>query len=313
MSDSQITLVIAEHDNSRLAAQTANVVNAARKLGQPVHVLVAGKDCIEAAELAARIDGVGKVLVADSDGLAHQLPEPVALAVHALAAQYSAILAPATARGRSLLPRVAALLDMAQLSDVTAIVAPNVFERPIYAGNALEVVQCDEPVRLLTVRPSAFEAAGSQADAPVEAIGVTAEWPHSSFVGAQRGAADRPELVGAKVVVSGGRAFGSAERFRALLEPLADKLGAAIGASRAAVDAGYASNDLQVGQTGQIVAPQLYIACGISGAIQHIAGMKDAKVIVAINSDPDAPIFGIADYGLVGDINTLLPELTCAL
>ena len=279
-----------------------------------MHVLVAGKDCGPAAAEAAKLTGVAKVLHAEGDALAHQLAEPVAALIVSLAGPYDAIVAAATSAGKNVMPRVAALLDVMQVSDVTGIVSPDTFERPIYAGNAIETVQSGDAKKVVTVRPAAFKAAETGGNAPVETVDAgAAVADKSAFVGAELVRLERPELTSARIVISGGRAFQSAENFRKYLEPLADKLGAAIGASRAAVDAGYAPNDYQVGQTGKVVAPDLYIACGISGAIQHLAGMKDAKVIVAINKDPDAPIFQVADYGLVGDLFTILPELEKAL
>jgi electron transfer flavoprotein alpha subunit len=307
------TLVIAEHDNAALNEATARAVAAAAMLGGAVHVLVAGKDCAHAAEAAAKVAGVGKVVRVEADALAHPLAEPLAAVVVALAAPYDALLAAATTFGKNVMPRVAALLDVMQVSDLTKIIAPDTFERPIYAGNAIETVRSADKKRVLTIRGTAFKPAGTQPAAPVEMAAPPSLPTRSSFVSTEAAKSDRPELTAARVVVSGGRAFKSKENFNKYLEPLADKLGAAIGASRAAVDAGYAPNDMQVGQTGKIVAPDLYIACGISGAIQHLAGMKDAKVIVAINKDPDAPIFQLADYGLVGDVFELLPELEKAL
>jgi electron transfer flavoprotein alpha subunit len=308
------TLLIAEHDNVSVKEATARALTAARALGGDVHVLVAGKDCGPAAADAAKLAGVAKVLHAESDALAHQLAEPVAATIVALAGPYDAIVAAATSAGKNLMPRVAALLDVMQVSDVTGIVSPDTFERPIYAGNAIETVQSRDAKKVVTIRPAAFKAAEAGGDAPVETVDAAAAvGGKASFVGAEIARLERPELTSARIVISGGRAFQSAENFKKYLEPLADKLGAAIGASRAAVDAGYAPNDYQVGQTGKVVAPDLYIACGISGAIQHLAGMKDAKVIVAINKDPDAPIFQVADYGLVGDLFTILPELEKAL
>jgi electron transfer flavoprotein alpha subunit len=302
-------LVIAEHDNRSIRGATLNAVTAAAKCGGEVHVLVAGGGCAEAAKAAAAIAGVSKVLVADAAHLAEQLAEPVAEQVLAVAGGYSHVLAPATAHGKNVLPRVAARLDVAQASDVTAVVSPDTFERPIYAGNAIATVQSADAVKVLTVRTTAFDAApAAGGTAAIENVPAAADPGLSSFVGREVAKSERPELAGAKIVVSGGRGMGSAENFK-LLEPLADKLGAAMGASRAAVDAGYAPNDWQVGQTGKIVAPQLYVAVGISGAIQHLAGMKDSKVIVAINKDAEAPIFGVADYGLVGDLFQAVPEL----
>ncbi|MCB1494250.1 MAG: FAD-binding protein [Bauldia sp.] len=308
------TLLIAEHDNARLAEATARALTAALEIGGGIHVLVAGRDCAGAAGAAAKLAGVARVLVADDERLAHPLAEPLAALIVAMAGPYDALVAPATTFGKNVMPRVAALLDVAQVSDITAVVAPDTFVRPIYAGNAIETVQSTDAKTVVTVRASAFKPAADGGSAPVEAVGAgAATGEASAFVSAEIPELERPELTSARVIVSGGRAFESAERFRACLEPLADKLGAAIGASRAAVDAGYAANDLQVGQTGKVVAPELYIACGISGAIQHLAGMKDSRVIVAINKDPEAPIFQIADYGLVGDVFELLPELEKAL
>jgi electron transfer flavoprotein alpha subunit len=308
------TLLIAEHDNASLKEATARALTAAAALGGAVHVLVAGKDAGPAAAAAAQLDGVAKVLHAESEALANQLAEPLAALVVALAGPYDALVAAATSTGKNTMPRVAALLDVMQVSDVTAILSPDTFERPIYAGNAVETVQSGDTKKVLTVRPAAFKPAATAGTAPVETVdAASAVSGRAEFVGAEIVKLARPELTSARIVVSGGRAFQSAENFKTYLEPLADKLGAAIGASRAAVDAGYAPNDYQVGQTGKVVAPDLYIACGISGAIQHLAGMKDAKVIVAINKDPDAPIFQVADYGLVGDVFTLLPELEKAL
>jgi electron transfer flavoprotein alpha subunit len=309
------TLLVAEHDSGGLKETTARALSAALELGDDVHVLVAGKDCAAAAEAAAKLAGVGKVLHADADHLAHQLAEPMAALVVSRTDSFDTLIAPATTFGKNLMPRVAALLDVAQISDITRVVGPDTFERPIYAGNAIVTVQTTDAKKVITVRGSAFRPVGEGAQAaPVEAIEAPApaETP-SSFVSAEIPDLERPELTTARVIVSGGRAFRSAENFRKYLEPVADKLGAAIGASRAAVDAGYAANDFQVGQTGKVVAPDLYIACGISGAIQHLAGMKDSKVIVAINKDPEAPIFQIADYGLVGDVFEILPQLAEAL
>jgi electron transfer flavoprotein alpha subunit len=302
-------LVVAEHDNTAVKGGTLNTVTAAAKCGGDVHVLVAGANCGEAAKAAAAIAGVSKVLVADAPHLAEQLAEAVAEQVLALAGAYSHVLAPATAFGKNVLPRVAAKLDVAQVSDITSVESPDTFQRPIYAGNAIATVQSSDAVKVLTVRTTAFEAAAATGgSAAVEPVAAATDPGTSQFVGREVAKSERPELAGAKIVVSGGRGMGSAENFK-LLEPLADKLGAAMGASRAAVDAGYAPNDWQVGQTGKIVAPQLYVAVGISGAIQHLAGMKDSKVIVAINKDAEAPIFGVADYGLVGDLFQAVPEL----
>ena len=307
-------LVIAEHDNASIKPATLNTVTAAAACGGDVHVLVAGHNAAEAAKAAGQIAGVSKVIHADSDALAHGLAENVAAQVLALAGSYSHILFPATASGKNVAPRVAAKLDVAQISDITKVDSPDTFERPIYAGNAIAIVQSGDPVKVLTVRTTGFDAAAATGgSAAVETVSATADSGKSSFVGQEIAKSDRPELTAAKVVVSGGRALGSAEKFNEVITPLADKLGAAIGASRAAVDAGYAPNDLQVGQTGKIVAPQLYVAAGISGAIQHLAGMKDSKVIVAINKDEEAPIFSVADYGLVADLFTAVPELTQAL
>ena len=307
------TLLLADHDNATLKEATARALTAATALGGNVHVLVAGKGCAPAAEAAAKLAGVTKVLCADDDALAHQLPEPTAALVVSLAGPYDAIVSAATATGKTVMPRVAALLDVMQVSEIVKVVAPDTFERPIYAGNAIETVKSGEAKKVITVRAAAFKAAPEGGSAPVESVTVPAVATRSTFVGAEITRSERPDLTAARIVISGGRAFQSAENFNKYLEPVADKLKAAIGASRAAVDAGYAPNDLQVGQTGKIVAPDLYIACGISGAIQHLAGMKDARVIVAINKDPDAPIFQVADYGLVGDVYELLPELERAL
>ncbi|MCC7287840.1 MAG: FAD-binding protein [Burkholderiaceae bacterium] len=303
-------LVIAEHDHGTLKGATLNTVTAALACGGDVHVLVAGHNAGGAAQAAARIAGVTKVLHADGSSLAEQLAENVAAQVLAVARNYSHILFPATAHGKNVAPRVAALLDVAQISDASKVVGADTFERPIYAGNAIATVQSADPIKVITVRTTGFDAApASGGSAAVETLAAVADSGLSSFVGAEIAKLDRPELTAAKIIVSGGRAMGSSEKFNEVLTPLADKLGAALGASRAAVDAGYAPNDWQVGQTGKIVAPQLYIACGISGAIQHLAGMKDSKVIVAINKDPEAPIFSIADYGLEADLFTAVPEL----
>jgi electron transfer flavoprotein alpha subunit len=308
------SLVIAEHDNASIKGATLNTVTAAVALGGDVHVLVAGNNAGAAAEAAAKIAGVSKVLVAESAGMEHGLAENVAAQVVALAGSYSHIAFPATAAGKNVAPRVAALLDVAQVSDVTKVVSPDTFERPIYAGNAIATVQSTDKVKVLTVRTTGFDAAAATGgSAAIEKVAAAADSASSSFVGAEIAKNDRPELTAAKIIVSGGRALGSSDKFTEVLTPLADKLGAALGASRAAVDAGYAPNDWQVGQTGKIVAPQLYIAAGISGAIQHLAGMKDSKVIVAINKDPEAPIFSVADYGLEADLFTAVPELVQAL
>ena len=310
-------LVIAEHDHGTLKGATLNTVAAAVELSKQgagdVHVLVAGHNAGEAAKAAAQLQGVTKVLHADGASLAEQLGENAAAQVLQLAKDYSHLLFPATAHGKNVAPRVAAKLDVAQLSDITKVLAQDTFERPIYAGNAIATVQSGDKTVVATVRGTAFDAVGQGGSASVDAIPAVADSGSSRFVGAELAKSERPELTAAKVIVSGGRALGSSEKFDEVLTPLADKLGAAIGASRAAVDAGYAANDLQVGQTGKIVAPQLYIACGISGAIQHLAGMKDSKVIVAINKDPDAPIFQVADYGLEADLFSAVPELVKAL
>jgi electron transfer flavoprotein alpha subunit len=306
-------LVIAEHDNAQLKGATLNTVAAAARLGGDIHVLVAGSGASGVADEAARIAGVSKVLLADAPQLADGLAENVAAQVLAVAQGYSHILFPATASGKNVAPRVAAKLDVAQISDITAVESPDTFQRPIYAGNAIATVQSADPVKVITVRTTGFDAVAAQGgSAQVETVAPAADAGVSSFVGRDLAKSDRPELAGARVVVSGGRGLGSADNFK-ILDPLADKLGAALGASRAAVDAGYAPNDWQVGQTGKIVAPQLYVAVGISGAIQHLAGMKDSKVIVAINKDPEAPIFGVADYGLVGDLFQVVPDLANAL
>ncbi|HRM94242.1 MAG TPA: electron transfer flavoprotein subunit alpha/FixB family protein [Alicycliphilus sp.] len=307
-------LVIAEHDNASIKAATLNTVTAALACGGDVHVLVAGEGAAAAAEAASKIAGVAKVLHADGASLKDGLAENLAAQVLAIASSYSHILFPATASGKNVAPRVAAKLDVAQISDITKVVAADSFERPIYAGNAIATVQSADAVKVITVRGTGFDAAAaSGGSAAVDSVAAVQDAGKSSFVGREVTKSDRPELTAAKIIVSGGRALGSAEKFNEVITPLADKLGAAIGASRAAVDAGYAPNDLQVGQTGKIVAPQLYIACGISGAIQHLAGMKDSKVIVAINKDPEAPIFSVADYGLEADLFQAVPELVNAL
>ena len=307
-------LVIAEHDHGTLKGATLNTVTAAIACGGDVHVLIAGHNAAGAAQAAAAIAGVAKVLHADATSLAEQLAENVAAQVLAIAGNYSHILFPATAHGKNVAPRVAAKLDVGQISDATKVVSADTFERPIYAGNAIATVQSADAVKVLTVRTTGFDAAAaSGGSAAVESVAAAADSGLSSFVGAEIAKNDRPELTAAKIIVSGGRAMGSSDKFNEVLTPLADKLGAALGASRAAVDAGYAPNDWQVGQTGKIVAPQLYIACGISGAIQHLAGMKDSKVIVAINKDPEAPIFSVADYGLEADLFTAVPELVKSL
>jgi electron transfer flavoprotein alpha subunit len=304
-----VALVIAEHDNATLKGVTLNTVTAASQCGGEVHILVAGSNCGAVAQAAAKVAGVSKVLVADAPHFADGLAENVAEQILAVASAYSHILAPASAFGKNVLPRVAAKLDVAQISEITKVDAPDTFERPIYAGNAIATVQSSDSVKVITVRGTGFDAAASEGgSAAVETVGAVGDSGKSAFVGRELAKSDRPELTGAKIVVSGGRGMGSGENFK-LLEPLADKLGAAMGASRAAVDAGYVPNDWQVGQTGKIVAPTLYIAVGISGAIQHLAGMKDSKTIVAINKDPEAPIFSVADYGLVGDLFEVVPAL----
>ena len=308
------TLVIAEHDNASLKGATLNTVTAAMACGGDVHVLVAGENAAAVAQAAAQIAGVAKVLHADGAALKNGLAENLAAQVLAVASNYSHIVFPATASGKNAAPRVAAKLDVAQISDITKVVSADTFERPIYAGNAIATVQSSDAVKVITVRGTGFDAAAATGgSAAVETVAAVANSGKSSFVGSELSKSDRPELTAAKIIVSGGRALGSSEKFDEVITPLADKLGAAIGASRAAVDAGYAPNDLQVGQTGKIVAPQLYIACGISGAIQHLAGMKDSKIIVAINKDPEAPIFSVADYGLEADLFAAVPELVQAL
>jgi electron transfer flavoprotein alpha subunit len=308
------SLVIAEHDNASIKGATLNTVTAAAACGGDVHVLVAGHNAGAAAAAAAQIAGVSKVIHADGASLTDGLAENVAAQVLALAANYSHILFPATASGKNVAPRVAAKLDVGQISDITKVDSPDTFERPIYAGNAIATVQSADAVKVITVRTTGFDAAAANGGAAaVETVAAAADSGKSSFVGREVTKSDRPELTAAKIIVSGGRALGSSEKFNEVITPLADKLGAAIGASRAAVDAGYAANDLQVGQTGKIVAPQLYVACGISGAIQHLAGMKDSKVIVAINKDPEAPIFSVADFGLEADLFVAVPELVAAL
>ncbi|PZU83367.1 MAG: electron transfer flavoprotein subunit alpha [Chelatococcus sp.] len=307
------TLLIAEHDNVSVKDATAKALTAARALGAPVHVLVAGQGAKAAADAAARLEGVEKVLLADDAAYGHALAEPLAALVAKLAAGYDAVVAPSTTTGKNVLPRVAALLDVMQVSDVMKVVSPDTFERPVYAGNAIQTVQATDAKKLLTVRTASFQATGEGGSAPVETVGAAENPGLSTFKGEEVAKSDRPELASAKIIVSGGRALGSAENFTKVIEPVADKLGAAMGASRAAVDAGYAPNDWQVGQTGKVVAPELYVAVGISGAIQHLAGMKDSKVIVAINKDEEAPIFQIADYGLVGDLFAIMPELEAEL
>jgi electron transfer flavoprotein alpha subunit len=307
-------LVIAEHDNASIKGATLNTVTAALQCGGDVHVLVAGAGAAAAAKAAGLVAGVTKVLHADAPGLDHGLAENVSAQVVALAPAYSHILFPATASGKNVAPRVAALLDVAQISDASKVISADTFERPIYAGNAIATVQSGDKIKVITVRTTGFDAAASSGgSAAVESVSAVPDSGLSNFVGSEIAKSDRPELTAAKIIVSGGRAMGSSDKFTEVLTPLADKLGAALGASRAAVDAGYAPNDWQVGQTGKIVAPQLYVACGISGAIQHLAGMKDSKVIVAINKDPEAPIFSVADYGLEADLFVAVPELIKAL
>jgi electron transfer flavoprotein alpha subunit len=306
-------LVIAEHDNTLLKAATLNAVTAAAKIGGEIDVLVAGANCAAVAAAAAKVAGVDKVLVADAPHYAEHTAENQAALILTLAPGYTHILAPATSNGKNTLPRVAALLDVAQVSDIIAVIDADTFVHPIYAGNALETVKSADPVKVITVRTTGFDAAGEGGSASVESVVAGPDLGLSTFISRELTKSERPELAAAKVIVTGGRGLGSSENYHALLEPLADKLNAALGASRAAVDAGFVPNDYQVGQTGKIVAPQLYLAIGISGAIQHLAGMKDSKIIVAINKDPDAPIFQVADYGLVGDLFELVPELTKAL
>jgi electron transfer flavoprotein alpha subunit len=308
------TLVIAEHDNAHVKGATLNTVTAALACGGEVHVLVAGANAAAAAQAASQIVGVAKVLHADAAGFEHGLAENMATQVLSVAKNYGHVLFAATASGKNIAPRVAAKLDVAQLSDVTKVISADTFERPIYAGNAIATVQSSDAIKVITVRTTGFDpAAATGGSAAVETLSATADAGKTVFLGSEIAKNDRPELTAAKIIVSGGRAMASSEQFNAVLTPLADKLGAALGASRAAVDAGYAPNDWQVGQTGKIVAPQLYVACGISGAIQHLAGMKDSKVIVAINKDPEAPIFSVADYGLEADLFVAVPELVKAL
>ena len=307
------TLLLDEHDNKVLKDATSKALTAAKALGQPVHVLVAGKNCRAVAEAAAKLDGVTKVLLADGAGYEHMLAEPVAALILSLAGGYDAIVAPATTTGKNIMPRVAALLDVMQVSDIVKVIAPDTFERLIYAGNAMQTVRSKDKTKVITVRTSTFQATGAGGTAPIEEAAAAADPGVSSFVGEELSKSERPELTSAKIIISGGRAMQSRENFTKYIEPVADKLGAAVGASRAAVDAGYAPNDWQVGQTGKVVAPELYIAVGISGAIQHLAGMKDSKVIVAINKDEEAPIFQVADYGLVADLYQALPELAAEL
>jgi len=307
------TLLIAEHDNKALKDATAKALTAAKALGQDVHVLVAGKDCRTVADAATKLDGVKNVLLADGASYEHMLAEPMAALIQSLAGNYDAIVSPATTTGKNIMPRVAALLDVMQISDIVKVIAPDTFERLIYAGNAVQTVRSKDKIKVITVRTSTFQATGAGGSAPVEEVAPAADPGLSAFVGEELSKSERPELTSAKIIISGGRAMQSRENFTKYIEPVADKLGAAVGASRAAVDAGYAPNDWQVGQTGKVVAPELYIAVGISGAIQHLAGMKDSKVIVAINKDEEAPIFQVADYGLVADLYQALPELAAEL
>ena len=308
-----ICLVIAEHDNASLRPATLNTVTATAQIGGEIHLLVAGNDCAAVADQATKIAGITKVLLAETPHYAEQSPENIAALIVAHAGPYSHILAPATSVGKTVMPRVAALLDVAQISEIIAVRSPDTFVRPIYAGSVVETVRSSDAVKVITVRATAFAPAAAGGTASVEAIAAAADLGQSKLVSRELTQSARPELAAAKVVVAGGRGLGSAEHFKQLLEPLADKLDAALGASRAAVDAGYAPNDFQVGQTGKVVAPQLYIAVGISGAIQHLAGMQDSAVIVAINKDPECAIFQVADYGLVGDLFELVPALTAAL
>ena len=303
------TLLLADHDNQTIKDSTAKALTAARALGAPVHILVAGTNCKAAAEAAAKLEGVEKVLVADAPAYQHALAEPLAALLHTLGGPYSAIVSAATSTGKNVMPRVAALFDVMQISDIIKVVTPDTFERPIYAGNAIQTVQSADPKKIITIRTASFPATGEGGQAPIENAAASNDPGASSFKGSEIAKSDRPELTSAKIIISGGRAMQNAENFKTYIEPIADRLGAAMGASRAAVDAGYAPNDWQVGQTGKVVAPELYIAVGISGAIQHLAGMKDSKVIVAINKDEEAPIFQVADYGLVADLFTALPEL----
>ena len=306
-------LLLAEHDNKLLAPATAKALAAARAFGADVDILVAGEGCRAVADAASKLDGVRRVLLAEAPHLAQRLAEEVAATVLALMPNYTVLLAPATTMGKNVLPRVAALLDVAQVSDVVEVKSPKIFVRPVYAGNALETVETSDKIIVATVRTTAFAAAGESGSAPIETVTAAPSVGLSSFEGSEISESERPELTAARIVVSGGRGMQSGDNFKKLIEPLADRLGAAVGASRAAVDAGYMPNDHQVGQTGKVVAPELYIAVGISGAIQHLAGMKDSKVIVAINKDAEAPIFQVADYGLVGDLFTVLPELDAEL
>ncbi len=307
------TLLVAEHDNKLLKDSTNKALTAAKALGAEVHVLVAGKDCKAVADACAKLDGVKKVLLADAAIYEHRVAEPFAALIVSLAGGYDAIVAPATTNGKNVMPRVAALLDVMQISEISKVIAPDTFERPIYAGNAIQTVQSSDGKKVITVRTSTFQATGEGGSGSVENAAAAADPGLSAFVGEELSKSERPELTSARIIISGGRAMQSRENFTKYIEPVADKLGAAVGASRAAVDAGYAPNDWQVGQTGKVVAPELYIAVGISGAIQHLAGMKDSKVIVAINKDEEAPIFAVADYGLVADLYQALPELAAEL
>jgi electron transfer flavoprotein alpha subunit len=307
------TLLIAEHDNETLSDQTNKAMTAAAAIGNDVHILVAGSGCAAVADAAAKLDDAAKVLLCEADYLTNRLAEPMAALITGIAGDYDTIMAAATTDGKNILPRVAALLDVMQISDITEVKAADTFERPIYAGNAMQTVQSTDATKVITVRTAGFAAAGDGGSASVDKIDAAANPGLSEFVSAALSDSDRPELTSAKIIISGGRALGSSEKFEEVITPVADKLGAAIGASRAAVDAGYAPNDWQVGQTGKVVAPDLYIACGISGAIQHLAGMKDSKIIVAINKDDEAPIFQVADYGLVADLFDALPEFEKAL
>jgi len=306
-------LLLAEHDGSSLNDQTAKALSAASRIGGDVHVLVAGSGAKAAADAASKLAGVSKVLLADDAGLANNLAEPLAALIVSLADSYEVIIAPATASAKNVMPRVAALLDVAQVSEIIEVVSADTFKRPIYAGNAIQTVQSTDAKKVITVRTASFQAAGEGGSASVETVSAAANPGVSSFVSDALSSSERPELTSAKIIISGGRALGSSEKFQEVILPVADKLGAAVGASRAAVDAGYAPNDWQVGQTGKVVAPDLYIAAGISGAIQHLAGMKDSKVIVAINKDEEAPIFQVADFGIVGDLFEILPKLEKAL
>ena len=306
-------LLVAEHADNVLKDSTHKALTAAKAMGGDIHVLVAGSQCDGVAQAASRLAGVAKIIVADDASLAHQLAEPMAALIVSLANGYDAIIAAASTTGKNVMPRVAALLDVMQISEVIAVHGADTFERPIYAGNAIQTVQSQDAKKVVTVRTASFKAAAEGGAAPIEAVSVPVAAGLSQFVAEELSKSDRPELTSAKIIVSGGRALGSSDKFKEMIEPLADKLGAAVGASRAAVDAGYAPNDYQVGQTGKVVAPDLYVAIGISGAIQHLAGMKDSKIIVAINKDEEAPIFQVADYGLVGDLFTVLPELQAEL